>query len=484
MRQQRKTLVADSSTAEFGWELMSWQGYVRKQARAYDRVIVCTTAGLEPIYADFADEFIVHRISMVRDCAKAREISNKDAWRKYRAEIAIRARQEASDNAVTDLKFTKYIAPEQQSFICYGDAARARASGDVFDLLIHARNKHSHNSYYNVYNWPVERWNIVLTALSERNLRIGAVGTPSAARLPARAEDLRGIDLQRLMDAMSASRLIAGPSSGPIHLAALCGLPRLVWASTKWSSSTKMNDKLRYTKRWNPFNASCIVSEDTDPAPSIMLRDLNDALDGKERILKPGAAAATMMTNYWSTRRKKQGRAYVSREGKNSDRQVAKLTPKLRSFLEGHRYKHGLDFGCGWGRFSGVLASYCEQLRCVDLISDFRDDLPDTVAFEKIDFPTKILVPDGSIDLFVAITSLQHIVDEHWFVEVAAALQRVLAPGAIVFIVDDNGRAGERVKQRGAAVFAAALNLSDVSDAPFSMDKRESHHIVTGVHYK
>jgi hypothetical protein len=479
----RKILVADSSTAEFGWELMSWQGYVRKQARAFDKVIVCTTAGLEPVYEDFADDFIVHRISMVRDCAKAREIHNTGAWNKYRAEIAVRIREEQRGSNITILKFTKYVAPEKQSFICYGDATRAHVKGDAFDLLIHARNKYSHNSYYNVYNWPVERWDDVLGDMS-KDLRIGAVGTTSDALLPKHAEDFRGVDLRRLMDAMSASRLIAGPSSGPMHLAALCGLPRLVWASPKWSSSTKMNDQVRYAQRWNPFGTPCIVTENTDPDASTMIRDLGAALNGKERILKPGAAAATQMASYWSARRKRQGRAYVSREGKNSDHQVSKLAPVLHQFLKGRQYKHGLDFGCGWGRFSGVISEYCERLRCVDLVSDFRDDLPDSVQFEKIGFPTKIGVPDGSIDLFVAVTSLQHIVDEHWFTEVAAELRRVLAPTAMVYIVDDNGRAGKYVKQRTAAVFAKALNLSDVIDGTFDMDSRRSHHIVTGVHCK
>ena len=482
MARGRKILIADSSTAEFGWELMSWQGHIRKKASEFDDVIICTTGGLEPLYSDFTASFITHNVGMIRDCTRASKIFGPGGWKQYCDAIARRIRDErALSNEVTILKFTKYIPPDQQSFICYGDALCAKNRGDQFDVLIHARNKKSQNSYYDVYNWPVERWDEVVEELHRRGLRVGAVGTQRDALLPEHAEELRGIELDRLMDIMAASCLIAGPSSGPMHLAALCGLPRLVWATDQWSTSTQMDDRVRYTERWNPFRTPCLVfTDNTEPTAERMLEDLNKAIEGQDHLMDPGAESASRMTKYWAGRRKKQGRDYVSRNGNNSDHQVDILVPELHSLLEGREFKHGIDFGCGWGRFSKDIFQHCEKLRCVDLIADFRNDLPPAVSFEQLSFPTKIDMPNDSIDLLVAITSLQHIVDEHWFVDVMAELRRVLALGATVLIVDDNGRNGEHVKVRSAKLFAEYLDLDLSLAKPFSMDHRKSHHILMG----
>lgn len=483
MARGKEILVADSSTAEFGWELMSWQGYVRKLAPEFDDVVICTTGGLEPVYDDFTTDFITHNVGMHRDCARASKIFSVGSWNKYRALISTRVREErALGNNVTIVKFKDYIPPNKQLFVCLGDSVRATDRGDAYDVLVHARHKASQNSYYDIYNWPLDRWDEVTEELHRLGLRVAAVGTHRDALLPAHAEDLRGIGLDRLMDAMAASSLIAGPSSGPMHLAALCGLPRLVWATDKWSTSTDMDDKVRYTERWNPFNVSCLIFVDhPDPTAEQMLEDLHKAFDGRESTMKSGAAAATRMAGYWSGRRKAQGRDYVSRLGKNSDHQVDKLVPVLHDLLSEKEFKHGIDFGCGWGRFSEAIFQHCEKLRCVDLISDFRDDLPPAVSFQQLAFPTQIDAPNDSINLLVAITSLQHIVDEHWFSDVMAELRRVLAPGATVLIVDDNGRNGEHVKIRSAKLFAEHLDLDLSITKKFDMDFKQSHHLLVGV---
>ena len=45
---------------EFGWELMAWQAWCRQESRKYDKSYVCSFAGMEPLYQDFA-EFIPHK---------------------------------------------------------------------------------------------------------------------------------------------------------------------------------------------------------------------------------------------------------------------------------------------------------------------------------------------------------------------------------------------------------------------------------------
>ena len=53
---------------------------------------------------------------------------------------------------------------------------------------------------------------------------------------------------------MNKSKLIVGPSSGPMHMASLCGLKHLVW-------STEYN-RVRYERDWNPFKTEVIFHSD------------------------------------------------------------------------------------------------------------------------------------------------------------------------------------------------------------------------------
>ena len=66
---------------------------------------------------------------------------------------------------------------------------------------------------------------------------------------------------------MNNSKIIVGPSSGPMHLATLSGLKHLVW-TTDFNIS-------RYTKDWNPFNTDVTLytEEGWNPSP-IKIKEL------------------------------------------------------------------------------------------------------------------------------------------------------------------------------------------------------------------
>jgi ADP-heptose:LPS heptosyltransferase len=59
-------------------------------------------------------------------------------------------------------------------------------------------------------------------------------------------EDLRSIELKKICDIMRNSECVFGPSSGPMHLASLCGAPHIVWSTSK--------NKTRYEENWNPLS--------------------------------------------------------------------------------------------------------------------------------------------------------------------------------------------------------------------------------------
>jgi hypothetical protein len=83
-----------------------------------------------------------------------------------------------------------------------------------------------------------------------KGYHIACIGTEDASLHIDGTDDMRGIGMGKLVDLMASSRLIAGGSSGPMHLAALCGLPHLVW-------SAPIN-RLRYLRDWNPFGTECL----------------------------------------------------------------------------------------------------------------------------------------------------------------------------------------------------------------------------------
>jgi len=129
-------------------------------------------------------------------------------------------------------------ALQPQKFIKFGQATAT----PQFDILCHARatKKHGHGDY----NWPLPNWEQLISKLER--YRIGSIGTEDGAyHIPGTA-DLRGLKLKALCDILASSRILVGPSSGPMHLGSLCGTPHIVWSGVKKSKS-------RYEIEWNPF---------------------------------------------------------------------------------------------------------------------------------------------------------------------------------------------------------------------------------------
>ena len=72
---------------------------------------------------------------------------------------------------------------------------------------------------------------------------VGIIGTDEAYNLNG-AEDHRNISISDTISLMNRCEMVVGQSSGPMHLASLCGTPHFVW-------SDPIN-KIRYEKYWNP----------------------------------------------------------------------------------------------------------------------------------------------------------------------------------------------------------------------------------------
>ena len=186
--------------------------------------------------------------------------------------------------------------------------------------------------------------------------------------------------------------------------------------------------------------------------------------------------------NYWRDRAIRQGAGYVSRGGKNSDHQVEVIKPALAKILTDLRFNSGLDYGCGWGRFSVFMARYCRHVVGVDIVNRFRKVKPDNVSFFQLDYPVKIPVADGSIDLFFAIMVLQHITGDKWFADVTKEIRRTLAPNAFVVIIDDITATAAHVRPRPEKVLVDAFELDTHVCEDMSIDSDSSHRLIWGRH--
>lgn len=235
-----RVLLAGPWVGELGWELFHWQGYLRHLSTKIAKVIVVGREGHQALYEDFCSEYIVHDPKSI----------DTDCWKCYGGDLGKHYEQTIPHTTYLSGQFNigfqkkrgtwkpskKFL---EQDFIKYGKFNKALR----YDILIHARSTSKHGSAGN--NWSIENWNRVVELFP--HLSFASVGTTESAHHVEGTIDLRGVSLQQLTNAMASSNFMMGPSSGPIHLATLCGLPQFVWSGDKTT-------KIRYLKLWNPFH--------------------------------------------------------------------------------------------------------------------------------------------------------------------------------------------------------------------------------------
>jgi len=258
-----RKLFAGPWVGEFGWELFTWQAYLRKIAKTYDHVTVCSRPGREFLYQDFADQFVPftppsENVTMWANYGLDEHYINTvlspplgTDWLEPRSMLSKLHEKQKNQPGLTLLQT---FTPQDQEFIKYGNNP---SKDKAFDIVIHARNRQDAKAWPEK-NWPMDRWDAFVTRFS--NMRIACVGHPSAAKSVSGTIDLRGIPLSNLADVLASSKLCIGCSDGLLNFAALCCTPRLIW--TNRSEANKNID--RHTKCWNPFNAPVeMIVEDT-----------------------------------------------------------------------------------------------------------------------------------------------------------------------------------------------------------------------------
>ena len=243
----KRALIAGPCMSEFGWEVMEWQGYVRRQADGCAVVVVCSRPHMAPLYADIPGLIFVphairadvttHRIDVLHDPAAMDECKSRLD--------AIARELDTEGYAIARLDVPRSGLRFGDGFAMDGRQVFRRMGRPQPRIVAHIRAKR-----YTVGgepNYPPDLWGGIIGRLTTLyGGPVAAVGTASDALCLPGCDDWRDIPLDRLCDLFAAASVAVGPSSGPMHLASLCGCPHVVWTEREATAD-------RYRRGWNPF---------------------------------------------------------------------------------------------------------------------------------------------------------------------------------------------------------------------------------------
>ncbi len=243
-RASQATLLAGPWVGEFGWELFGWHAHLRRLSEYYKETVVGCRAGMEYLYRDFADKIIPYCI----------ESPGTGGWKNAGLDTIPNIR---NDYTFEECEFINpyfkigYVLgrPSRSSRAFFNQKFKRLGEEDyslAVDIVVHARATNKNDSAKRNI-WDEQDWDNFLDRMSYDGYSIAFVGSEDGALSTSQGEDYRGVDLQTTCNVISSGGCMVGPSSGPMHLAALCGTPHVVF-------SADPNNEARYNEYWNPFN--------------------------------------------------------------------------------------------------------------------------------------------------------------------------------------------------------------------------------------
>lgn len=462
-----KTLTVGPWVGEFGWELMSWQAYARAKAQGFDRVVVCAPPSSALLYEDFSSEFVPCRLTGTPDC-----------WRMVKTDPRALAalENELGKFGGERLRPTRRYKAEEQKFIRYGDAEL----GEEFDVVIHARGNLARTVGAN-RSWPVQNWDFTVGQMRKQGLKVAAIGLPDAY-LPKGAEDRRGRELKEVTNLLSASKLLLGPSSGPMHLGALCGIPILVWTDKAHWGAIGGTNKARYEEIWNPFKTPCRVLERGWAVdPSVVVKEALAFLKGEQQTTSWTADERKHIFSkhlgFWRNRAQQSKAANLQQQDR--------IVSLMKSKLNGDRFDEALDFGCGDGRFIPWLTERCKHVWAADIVElqcERTAERAKTVTPVELNDEFKLPFKQPRIDFLFACFVFQHLTDDDMFNAAAESLRGCLKPGARVIVIDNAADREFHVRSRESTVLARALGLAEgwKAEKVTINDRPQDHWLIDG----
>ena len=258
-----KALVAGPWVGELGWELMRWQGHVRfmYQHIKADKLIVATQRGHEYFYNDMNPE--VFHSTLNPQANGWMEGTLNPQYTTYEKNYIKKMLKDCSD--VTYLKPTKETTSPQirQVFISYGKPNKEYAT----DVLFHIRDVKRNRSTRR--NWKTANWVMLNERLSQHGIKVGCIGLSNHALHIIHTSNFLNVNIRYLVNIIASTKLVIGPSSGPMHLASLCKIPHLVWTDNRKWGSVSATNRERYETLWNPFQTKVKVLDDCNWQPTV-----------------------------------------------------------------------------------------------------------------------------------------------------------------------------------------------------------------------
>jgi len=253
------TIIIGPDSIEMGW-MLEFIGRARKKAEAYKNVIIYCEEGNEYLYEDFGTEYIT--------------FPKKKGWRDRwffcgkRLDVP-KLLRETYPTAKYYMPTRKHCVSDVSKFVKYGH----EDDGYKFDVLIHARNIERGDWIDRVcggnHNWGGGNYVELLKHL--KGCSVASIGSRDGALHIKGTEDRRGIHFQALCGTMNKAKVIVGESSGPMHLASLCGLKHVVITHARPEKSIGgKNNKWRYRKGWNHLGTECAIIEHNMWRPSVV----------------------------------------------------------------------------------------------------------------------------------------------------------------------------------------------------------------------
>ncbi|HKQ48730.1 MAG TPA: hypothetical protein VJZ71_11730 [Phycisphaerae bacterium] len=252
-----RVLVVAPYLGEFGWELMNWQGRVRRllMDQTHPRVVLCASPDRRPLYANAAADgrflFCPVHVDAPGIASEDHRIDargNRHDPERLRL-LTCDAARRACEHYGIDLAHAEFLTPDYRGTLWPTDRAdqwfsELRQSSPLeTDILLVPRTRKSATER----NQPASWWEELAARLIREGLSVEVYMAP----------------LSNAIRQLSRARLAIGASTGGLHLASLCRCPHFVWGSgadDRWTA-LKFSNRQRYETIWNPFGTPCRYDE-------------------------------------------------------------------------------------------------------------------------------------------------------------------------------------------------------------------------------
>ena len=249
-------LICGYDSMEFGWLVSTWVPAMRFQSQKFDRTTVVCNKNNRYFYSDFATDFVNYS-----------KTGKKDRW------LIKNKLPYVPKEILKKIGEGKYYVPSKEKCLKWERKYRkygTKTESLHYDFIIHARDINNGDWIDKklsglTRNWPKESFEKLIKHFE--GMKICSIGT-NALHIDG-TEDKRKIPLEELCNIMASSNMIVGTSSGPMHLASMCGCQQVVFSDRRDQRYVGGPNRKRYKETWNPFGTPVKVMDEDNWNPPV-----------------------------------------------------------------------------------------------------------------------------------------------------------------------------------------------------------------------